>query len=419
MFYLRYDDIEGLFREAAENYQINVGEAFDWDRINHSIHNGSNEEKKPEKDRRRKFIFWFFLLLSAGLFSYNIWSIESAKRSFQQNISKENKSARNNNAAKNNANVERNNSKQNDNINLKDQQIENVFSNKSTQTFANDNLYRNQKQLISEDLQKINSATLNDNILQNKITNADINPTPILQKNIFFPDQTHTVEKNIPGLIEPLNNSSPGQLYEKNKAEKSNHSKFYIGAFVAPDVTFVDFQKTNGLGATFGLTAGYQFSKNWSIESGISLAAKKYYTDGEYFDKSNVPDFYNAELLSVDGSCSMIEVPLNIRYKFSSNSNHHFTAAVGTSSYFMTKESYNYSMIAWGQPVQGNFTNHPSSANWFSVINLSAGYEKKLNNLSLLIEPYYKAAVKGIGTGNLNMSSAGINIGIKKYFGKK
>jgi len=27
--------------------------------------------------------------------------------------------------------------------------------------------------------------------------------------------------------------------------------------------------------------------------------------------------------------------------------------------------------------------------------------------------------VKGIGTGNLYMSSTGINIGLKKYFGKK
>jgi hypothetical protein len=51
MFYLKYDDIEGLFSEAAENYQINADEAFDWDRINRSIHDGSNEEKKPEPEK--------------------------------------------------------------------------------------------------------------------------------------------------------------------------------------------------------------------------------------------------------------------------------------------------------------------------------------------------------------------------------
>jgi len=417
MFYLKYDDIEGLFSEAAENYQINADEAFDWDRINRSIHDGSNEEKKPEpeKDRKRRFMFWFFLLFSIGLLSYNIWSIESEKKLLQQNIS-QNKSSSNNNVANNNA------GDRNENNNSKSRQINDavVNKNKSAKTFATADSNGKQKLLTIENLQEANnSGNINDNITQNKIANADINPTPLSQKNILLHGQTHNIEKNIPDLINPLNKTSSIQSSKKNNSEKNSRSKFYIGAFVAPDVTFVEFQKANGLGATFGLTAGYQFNKNWSIESGISLNTKKYYTDGEYFDKSNVPDFYNAQLLSVDGSCNMIEVPLNIRYKFSSNSNHNFTVAAGTSSYFMTKESYNYSMIAWGQPVQGNFTNHPSSANWFSVINLSAGYEKKLNNLSLLIEPYYKAAVKGIGTGNLNMSSAGINIGIKKYFGKK
>src|SRR4051794_13926412 len=94
MFYLRYDDIEGLFREAAENYQINPEEAFDWNKINRSVHEQPNEEKKPEPKKNKKggFILWFLLLLSIGLLSYNIWSIESEKKLLQQNISDVNKS---------------------------------------------------------------------------------------------------------------------------------------------------------------------------------------------------------------------------------------------------------------------------------------------------------------------------------------
>src|SRR5947208_9322166 len=105
MFYLRYDDIEGLFRDAAENYQIDADEAFDWDKINRSVHDQPDEEKKPgsEKNKKRGFIFWFLLLLSIGLLSYNIWSIESEKKSLQQNIASVNKSKPNN--EKNNANT--------------------------------------------------------------------------------------------------------------------------------------------------------------------------------------------------------------------------------------------------------------------------------------------------------------------------
>ena len=58
MFYLRYDDMEGLFREAAENYQVNPDKAFHWDKINRSVHDESEKEDKPgpEKNKKRKWI---------------------------------------------------------------------------------------------------------------------------------------------------------------------------------------------------------------------------------------------------------------------------------------------------------------------------------------------------------------------------
>jgi len=418
MFYLRYDDIEGLFREAAENYQINAEKAFDWDKIQRNVHHKPGEEKKPEpeKNTRRKFIFGFLLLLLVGLFSYNIWSIETEKKLLQQNISKDNKSA----AKKNEDNITR--FKQNENSNLKKQQVFNKrdsIENKSEQTIADVKPDNKRKEFVIENLKGDDQAITYDNTILNKETNADISPIPLLKGKILLNAQSQGMDKNLPSLIQPPGDTSFVQPSKNKSTKRNNGSKFYAGAFVSPDVTFIEFQQSSGVGASVGLTVGYQVNKNWSIESGISFDTKKYYTKGEYFDKNNVPDFYNADLLSVNGRCNMFEVPLNIRYKFPSKSNHNFTAALGTSSYFMMKESYNYSMISWGQTVNGKFTNFPRSADLFAVINISAGYEKKLNSLSLLIEPYFKVPVKGIGTGNLYMSSGGLSIGLKKYFGKK
>lgn len=419
MFYLRYDDIEGLFREAAENYRINADKAFDWDKVNRSVHE-PNEEKKPEggKNKKRRFIFWFLLMFSAGLLSYNIWSIESAKTMLQQdtgrmpgliNINKNNAANRKSNLVQ----VENNSSKKTE------MNTESSIQEKSVKAFSDPATFSKREHFANAMQIKDQLPTINGDIIQQKITNADINPIPVLQENVLVKSNAHNIEKNLPAIINPINDTSSAASFQKNTFQKKVPAKFYVGAFVAPDVTFIKFQRTNGVGASFGLTGGYQLNKNLSIETGISLDTKKYYTNGEYFDKSNIPNFYNGELLSVNGNCNMFEVPVNIRYKFSSNSNSNFTAAIGTSSYFMTKESYNYSMLAWGQPVQGSYTSHPSSKNLFAVINLSAGYEKKFSNISLLIEPYYKVPVKGIGTGNLYMSSTGINLGIKKYFGKK
>jgi hypothetical protein len=429
MFYLRYDDIEGLFRDAAENYQINADKAFDWERVNRIVHEEPGEQKKPEpENKRRRFLLWFLLMVSIGLLSYNIWSVESEKKLLEKSISEADKSIHNNNKESNRkADIvrdEKSNLKKNDvNAGFK---IDNFTVNKNKIDYgvASGNANQKTRFLIVPHWQytadqNINSTgTEDESAILNKKINADINPDPFPIKERKTQSIVQQLDKDIPHLIEPLDKPT-NKSTEKNTASKNKEGRFYAGAFIAPDVTFIKFQQTNGVGATFGLTAGYQLSKKWSIETGISLDTKKYYTDGEYFDKSDVPAFYNAQLLSVNGSCNMLEVPINLRYKFSSNNNNHFTAAVGTSSYFMTKESYNYSMLAWGQTIDGKFTNYPSSTHLFAVINLSAGYEKKINNVNLLLEPYYKVPVKGIGSGNLYMSSAGINIGIKKYFGKK
>jgi hypothetical protein len=50
-------------------------------------------------------------------------------------------------------------------------------------------------------------------------------------------------------------------------------------------------------------------------------------------------------------------------------------------------------------------------------LNFSAGYEQYLGKLgSLRIEPYLRIPLAGMGTGNLPITSAGLNIGITRQF---
>ncbi len=220
-------------------------------------------------------------------------------------------------------------------------------------------------------------------------------------------------------MIEVTNNKQANNFFVYNSIViKKKQPGFYTGLLIAPDFTFVKFQKTNGIGIDFGLIGGYTLNNKWSIETGVLFNMKKYYTKGEYFDKRNVPDFANVSSLSINGSCNMIEIPINVRYRFASNkNNHNWTVAAGTSSYLMTREYYDYSAIANGEDQHGEFTHYPSSKHLFATVNLNTGYEIKIGNtLSLRAEPYFKIPIKGIGTGNLHMSSTGINLGITKSF---
>ena len=42
MFYLKNDDMEELFRKAAENYEVDTQKASDWGKVHTALHGESN-----------------------------------------------------------------------------------------------------------------------------------------------------------------------------------------------------------------------------------------------------------------------------------------------------------------------------------------------------------------------------------------
>ncbi|MFT3701869.1 MAG: hypothetical protein QM802_05855 [Agriterribacter sp.] len=76
MFYLKNDDMEDLFRKAAENYEVDTGKASNWEAINDALHNSNNggDDSKDKKKKKRRFIFWWFLLFPAGWIAHNTWT---------------------------------------------------------------------------------------------------------------------------------------------------------------------------------------------------------------------------------------------------------------------------------------------------------------------------------------------------------
>jgi Outer membrane protein beta-barrel domain len=198
---------------------------------------------------------------------------------------------------------------------------------------------------------------------------------------------------------------------QDRKPSVTQHSHGYIGVFVAPDFSTVRFQTMKGVGTTFGVLLGYSFNERWAVETGLSLDMKRYYTAGEYFKKA-MPSGYT--LLNVDGTCNMLEIPVNVRYNFSKGSKMKWFATAGLSTYLMSKENYNYEYSNyWGSTADSDWSIHKPSQYWFSIINLSAGFEQRVGKIgNLRLEPYARIPLSRIGTGKLPIVSAGLNIGL-------
>jgi hypothetical protein len=69
-------------------------------------------------------------------------------------------------------------------------------------------------------------------------------------------------------------------------------------------------------------------------------------------------------------------------------------------------------MSTIGQQARSSWNIDKPSQYWFSIVNLSAGFEQHIGKIgNLRLEPYVRIPLSGIGTGKLPILSAGLNIG--------
>lgn len=450
MLYMKEDDMDEMMRRAAENYEVDAGKAADWNAVYKAVHeqNPTIEEKK----KKRRFAFWWLLLIPLG------WIANTEYNKFQNNHTKQAgatvevkkaeapKSAEDATSLKNNITVTENNTDAdktaagNTTASQKPANSSSVAPSAPDYKLSTFTANRNRQQSYNltpgSSQPQVNDATTQQQPTPNGVTspageslnNNDGGNTPVdnsankaaaglIATNTTKtdpgqattnPNSDQTVKQN--EVAANSNNKTAEKSSLKNISRSSHY--FYIGLMAGADLSFVKYQNVEPLGYNVGLLAGYKFKK-LSIESGFYFVKKNYYTSGEHFDKSSIPYFDDAEILTVNGYCNMFEIPLNVKYDFSSRKKHTWFAAAGLSSYLMNKEYYNYDYIKDGMEHNGSRGYKHTTQDWFSVLNLSAGYELRTGNkTNIRIEPYYKTTLTGVGTGSLSISSVGINAGI-------
>jgi hypothetical protein len=163
--------------------------------------------------------------------------------------------------------------------------------------------------------------------------------------------------------------------------------------------------------------AGYRFNKHFAVEMGLLWDKKFYYTEGKYFSKDQLYVPPSASILNVNGNCSMFEIPISLRYDFAHSARNGFFITGGMSSYLMKQQNYTALVSNSSMQWPASFSSDNSSNYFFSIVQLSGGYEFAINgNNKIRIEPYVKIPLQGIGIGSLPISSTGIYLGITHSF---
>jgi hypothetical protein len=83
----------------------------------------------------------------------------------------------------------------------------------------------------------------------------------------------------------------------------------------------------------------------------------------------------------------------------------------------MLSEKYNYSYDSYAPYLKPSWSGRSTGEHYFSVANLSAGYERNMGrSLSLQVEPFLKLPLGGVGFGKVKLISSGVFLSVKYRF---
>jgi hypothetical protein len=209
---------------------------------------------------------------------------------------------------------------------------------------------------------------------------------------------------------------SPDKKKQKNKAGNNFGLTFSVG----PDVSFVKLNNIGKTTLTYGAGISYGFGKRFTARTGFYVSKKVYEA---LPDQYHTPGGNYPYLTDVDAKCNIYEIPVSLSYSFGQRKNHNWFGSVGLSSFIMKKEDYVYNYkTPTGQTYDYYYTARNQNKHYFSVLNLSGGYQYQFNKwLSIEAEPYLQIPLGGVGMGKIKLNSAGVlfTVTVKPFAKKK
>ncbi len=202
-------------------------------------------------------------------------------------------------------------------------------------------------------------------------------------------------------------------------SEKSFAKNFAISISAGPDVSSISMSRIGRVDLNYGVGFSYALSKKVILRTGFYIADKIYSADTSEY---KLPYGSNTNYLyDINANCIVYNIPLSVSYTFQETKHDWFVSA-GLSSYLMKKETYKYLYkYPSGFTDEKTWAIYNKNHHYFSVLNVSAGYEYLFSKrTSLIAEPYVQLPLSGIGAGKVKLNSAGILFTLKvKPFLKK
>ena len=189
------------------------------------------------------------------------------------------------------------------------------------------------------------------------------------------------------------------------------NNRFGVSLIAGKEYSSVGAFNNMSGGYRIGLELNYQFNNKFEIRTAAIVSRKEYSTEAQNYSFSQatmqaiMPE-------TVHGFCDVTEIPVEFSYFFNSYDRPGFYFTAGASTFLMRKEWYDfeYSSVHDGNQNLPRFWSDEGINNHiFGVGTLSFGYQQPVNKFfTVRLEPYFQIPLTGIGSGQVNLVSAGI-----------
>lgn len=197
-----------------------------------------------------------------------------------------------------------------------------------------------------------------------------------------------------------------------SEKEQVKVPKLSVNLFLSPDISSVNFQNVKGTGLNTGISLEYYFSSRWRISAGIIKSNKIYDVKKESGYGYSPPSQLNLD--RIEAVCSVLDVPINIRYNVTYSEKGSFFISSGLSSYFMLQEDYEYKYKNYNSSYSDEISIRGENQHIFQILNLSIGYEKELGKrFSIQGEPFFKIPLNNVGYGKVRLITTGAFLSVK------
>lgn len=204
---------------------------------------------------------------------------------------------------------------------------------------------------------------------------------------------------------------------EKKKTPRGFGNNFGLTVSTGSDVSFISTNKPGKTTFFYGGGMSYTFAKRVTVRTGFYVSKKIYAATPEQYHNTTYP-----YLTGIDADCKIYQIPLSISYSFGQRKKHSWFGSAGLTSLLMKKENYEYNYKNPSGQTYSYYRNIDNeNKHYFSMLSLSAGYQRNLSNrVAVAAEPYVNIPLKGVGYGKVKLKTAGVQVSvIVKPFARK